>query len=156
RLQLGAHHPHRQPATARQEHQVARQEIERPDVQPLADRDRARGDHHHAHAGERDGRAHQPRVEAAFDGVESCRLARGVGHQRTFNVAKPTSTRITEMIQKRTITRGSGQPLSSKWWWMGAMRNTRLPVSLNEATWIITDSVSITNTPPITTSTSSW
>ncbi|KAG1583867.1 hypothetical protein G6F46_015051 [Rhizopus delemar] len=36
------------------------------------------------------------------------------------------------------------------------MRNTRLPVSLNEATWIITDSVSITNTPPMITSTSSW
>ena len=36
------------------------------------------------------------------------------------------------MIQKRTITRGSGQPLSSKWWWIGAMRNTRLPVSLND------------------------
>ena len=37
-----------------------------------------------------------------------------VRHQRTFNVARPTSTRITEMIQKRTITRGSGQPFSSK------------------------------------------
>ena len=34
-------------------------------------------------------------------------------HQRTFNVAKPTSTSTTEMIQKRTITRGSGQPFSS-------------------------------------------
>ena len=34
--------------------------------------------------------------------------------QRTFNVASPISTRITEMIQKRTITFGSAQPLSSK------------------------------------------
>ncbi|KPW46244.1 Uncharacterized protein ALO88_05612 [Pseudomonas syringae pv. antirrhini] len=34
----------------------------------------------------------------------------------SFNVARPMSTRITVMIQKRTITRGSGQPLSSKWW----------------------------------------
>ncbi len=34
--------------------------------------------------------------------------------QRTFRVARPTSTRITEMIQKRTITFGSAQPLSSK------------------------------------------
>ena len=59
------------------------------------------------------------------------------------------------MIQKRTITRGSGQPLSSKWWWIGAMRNTRLPVSLNEATWIITDSVSITKMPPMITRISS-
>ncbi len=33
----------------------------------------------------------------------------------SFRVARPTSTRITVMIQKRTITRGSGQPLSSKW-----------------------------------------
>ena len=36
------------------------------------------------------------------------------GHQRTFNVARPISTSTTLMIQKRTITRGSGQPLSSK------------------------------------------
>ena len=34
------------------------------------------------------------------------------------------------------------------------MRNTRLPVSLKDATWIITDRVSITNTPPMMTSTS--
>jgi len=33
----------------------------------------------------------------------------------SFSVARPTSTRITVIIQKRTITRGSGQPLSSKW-----------------------------------------
>src|SRR6185436_10302270 len=35
------------------------------------------------------------------------------------------------------------------------MRNTRLPVSLNEATWMITDSASITNTPPTMPSSSS-
>src|SRR5690348_210185 len=35
-------------------------------------------------------------------------------HHRTFNVAKPTNTSTTEMIQKRTITRGSGQPFNSK------------------------------------------
>ena len=52
------------------------------------------------------------------------------------------------MIQKRTITVISGQPSSSKWWWIGAMRNTRRPVSRNDATWMITDSVSITNRPP--------
>ncbi len=33
---------------------------------------------------------------------------------RIFNVAKPTNTRIKLMIQKRTITRGSGQPFNSK------------------------------------------
>ncbi|CAH0310475.1 hypothetical protein SRABI106_04031 [Rahnella aquatilis] len=32
---------------------------------------------------------------------------------RTFSVARPISTSISEIIQKRTITRGSGQPLSS-------------------------------------------
>ncbi len=36
-------------------------------------------------------------------------------HHLTFNVARPTSTSTTEMIQKRTITRGSGQPFNSKW-----------------------------------------
>jgi hypothetical protein len=36
------------------------------------------------------------------------------------------------------------------------MRNTRLPVSLNEATWIITETASTTNTPPMMNSTNSW
>src|SRR3546814_5355261 len=99
-------------------------------------------------AGQRASRAEQPSVVAAVDGVQAGRLA-AVGmhagvHQRTFNVARPISTSTTEMIQKRTITRGSGQPLSSKRWWNGAIRNTRLPVSLNDATWIITESVSPT------------
>mgnify|MGYP001604884056 CR=1 FL=1 len=47
------------------------------------------------------------------------REGRGIGESlhfyRIFNVASPISTRISEMIQKRTITRGSGQPFSSKW-----------------------------------------
>ena len=42
----------------------------------------------------------------------------GVGENlysyRIFSVASPIKTRISEMIQKRTITRGSGQPFSSK------------------------------------------
>ena len=54
----------------------------------------------------------------------------------------------TTTIQKRTMTFGSLQPFSSKWWWIGAIRNTRLPVSLNDATWMMTDSASITKTPP--------
>ena len=33
---------------------------------------------------------------------------------RSFNVDRPMKTSISEMIQKRTITRGSGQPFSSK------------------------------------------
>ena len=36
-------------------------------------------------------------------------------HQRSFKVARPSRTSMTVTIQKRTITRGSGQPLSSKW-----------------------------------------
>ena len=35
-------------------------------------------------------------------------------HQRIFKLAKPINTKITVMIQKRTITFGSAQPLSSK------------------------------------------
>jgi len=39
---------------------------------------------------------------------------RGCGiHQRIFRVASPTRTSTKEMIQKRTITFGSAQPLSS-------------------------------------------
>ena len=34
---------------------------------------------------------------------------------------------------------GSCQPSFSKWWWIGAIRNTRLPVRLNTATCSITD-----------------
>ena len=29
------------------------------------------------------------------------------------------------LSQKRTITVNSGQPPTSKWWWIGAIRNTR-------------------------------
>ena len=36
------------------------------------------------------------------------------------------------------------------------MRKMRLPVSLNDATCSITDTVSITNTPPMMNSTISW
>ena len=60
------------------------------------------------------------------------------------------------ITQNRTITRGSGQPFSSKWWCNGAIRNTRRPVSLNDATCTMTDTVSTTNTPPMISSTISW
>ncbi len=55
------------------------------------------------------------------DGATACGVRHGMGGcmfvchvHRTFNVARPTRTRITEMIQKRTMTFGSAQPLSSK------------------------------------------
>ena len=68
-------------------------------------------------------------------------LGSGVGCQchallrhRIFRVARPMRTKITVSTQKRTMTRGSGQPFSSKWWCSGAMRKTRRPVILKEAT----------------------
>ena len=42
----------------------------------------------------------------------------------------------------------SDQACSSKWWWIGAIRNTRLRKVWNEKTWISTDSASITKIPP--------
>ena len=43
------------------------------------------------------------------------RLWQGGGaHQRTFRLAMATMARMTEMIQKRTVTRDSGQPFFSK------------------------------------------
>ncbi len=37
----------------------------------------------------------------------------------------------------------------SKWWWIGAMRKTRLPVRLKLTTWMISESTSITKMPAI-------
>src|SRR4051794_14123383 len=37
---------------------------------------------------------------------------------------------------------------SSKWWWIGAIRNTRLRKAWNDATWTSTESASITKIPP--------
>ena len=37
----------------------------------------------------------------------------------------------------------------SKWWWIGAIRKTRLPSTLKLTTWMITESASITKIPPI-------
>ena len=56
------------------------------------------------------------------------------------------------MIQNRTITVNSGQPASSKWWWIGDIRKIAPPEPRNEITCAITDSVSITNSPPMMTS----
>src|SRR6185312_2567627 len=102
-------------------------------------------------------RQQQPRIVTTFGAVFAHRL-RGAEseHHRTFNVARPTSTSTTEMIQNRTITRGSGQPFNSKWWWIGAIRNTRLPRNLKLPTCSITDAVSTTNKPPITSRMISW
>src|SRR5262252_6724227 len=69
-------------------------------------------------------------------------------HHRSLSVDSPTSASTTATIQKRITICGSVQPSCSKWWWIGAMRNTRLPVSLNDMTCTITDTASSTNSPP--------
>src|SRR3954454_231811 len=51
-------------------------------------------------------------------------------------------------IQKRRMIFVSDQACSSKWWWIGAIRKTRLRKVWNEKTWISTDSASITKIPP--------
>src|SRR3546814_18186049 len=86
------------------------QVVERADTVVERDRDRAGADHHHAQARQHAHGAEQPAVVVTADRVEPgcllCRLARGFGHKRTFNVARPTSTSPTEMIHKRTINIG--------------------------------------------------
>src|SRR5438128_1883035 len=55
----------------------------------------------------------------------------GLGRDhRSFSVARPASASTKLMIQKRITTVGSDQPRCSKWWWIGAIRNTRFPVRL--------------------------
>ena len=39
---------------------------------------------------------------------------------------KPIALQIAAMIQKRRMIFVSDQPSSSKWWWIGAIRNGRL------------------------------
>ena len=61
---------------------------------------------------------------------------------------KPIALQIAAMIQKRRMIFVSDQPSSSKWWWIGAMRNGRLRKVWKEKTWIITLSASTTKMPP--------
>src|SRR5262249_59038027 len=65
-----------------------------------------------------------------------------------LRVESPTSASTTAMIQNRITICGSVQPSCSKRWWIGAIRNTRLPVSLSGTTCPITDTASSTNRPP--------
>ena len=48
----------------------------------------------------------------------------------SFSVERPASASTKLMIQKRITTVGSDQPICSKWWWIGAILKTRLPVRL--------------------------
>ncbi len=76
------------------------------------------GYRHHQPLGTQMAGAGQARLAQSKDqglGMGSWALGREKGlHQRIFRLANPTSTRMTVMIQNRTMTRGSGQPLSSK------------------------------------------
>ena len=60
-----------------------------------------------------------------------------------------------DIIQNLITIVGSDQPFCSKWWCNGAILKILLPVVLNEITWIITEIVSSTNSPPIITKISS-
>ena len=46
----------------------------------------------------------------------------------SFRVARLNTANMIAMIQKRTMTRGSGQPFFSKWWWIGAIKKILRPV----------------------------
>lgn len=63
-------------------------------------------------------------------GCSAGRTGRARCAQRSLRVERPIRARISEMIQKRITICGSAQPFFSKWWWIGAIRNTRRPVRL--------------------------
>src|SRR6185295_11017327 len=84
------------------------------------------------------------------------RLIRLIRGYLIFKEASATNISTTPKIQNLTVTFDSAMPLSSKWWCSGAILKTRLPLkSLKELIWMITDSVSSTNTPPTIGSSSS-
>src|ERR671938_703601 len=62
---------------------------------------------------------------------------------------KPIDEQIAATIQKRRMILVSDHAISSKWWWTGAIRNTRRRKRWNENTWIATDRASITKIPPM-------
>ena len=68
---------------------------------------------------------------------------------------KPIAASAAATIQKRRMIFVSDHACSSKWWWIGAIRKTRLPRVWNQKTWIRTDSASMTKMPPMMISSSS-
>src|SRR5205814_7250816 len=62
---------------------------------------------------------------------------------------KPIDEQMAATIQKRRMIFVSDHAISSKWWWTGAIRKTRLRKRWNENTWIRTDSASITKMLPM-------
>lgn len=74
--------------------------------------------------------AQVPYIKPTLSRRSSDHQFRVVFDQRSFKVASPIRAKINEMIQKRITICGSCQPFFSKWWWIGAIRNTRRPVLL--------------------------
>src|SRR2546423_13297650 len=98
-------------------------------------------------------------IRTRFDG----RAAAPAGPRRAAHLidcwysVNPIDEQIAATIQKRRMILVSDHAISSKWWWTGAMRKTRLRKRWNENTWIATESASITKMPPmIRSSTSVW
>ena len=61
---------------------------------------------------------------------------------------KPIALQTAATIQKRRMIFVSDQAWSSKWWWIGAIRKTRLRKVWKAKTWIRTERASITKMPP--------
>ena len=57
--------------------------------------------------------------------------------------------KIDAMIRKRNMIFVSLHAFISKWWWIGAIRKTRLPKRRRLITWMITLAASMTKMPPI-------
>src|SRR5690606_30783231 len=99
--------------------------------------------------------ARDQRVRSGHAGTaqpEKGNLSAGKGRCRdhlSFSVERPIRASITAMIQKRMTTWLSVQPSFSKWWWIGAMRKTRLPVVLKWTPWMMTERISTTTSPPM-------
>src|SRR4051794_20962519 len=72
-----------------------------------------------------------------------------------WNRVKPIAAQTEATIQKRRMIFVSDQASSSKWWWIGAIRNTRFRKRWKANTWTATDSASITKMPPIINSSTS-
>ena len=68
-----------------------------------------------------------------------------------MNRPRAAATQTAAISQKRMITVVSGQPSSSKWWWIGDMRNSRRvrPLALNTPICRATEPASITLRPQI-------
>src|SRR6202021_1723373 len=78
------------------------------------------------------------RSDGDHDSARHSRASENIqGAHRSFSVERPASASITEMIQNRITICGSVQPSCSKWWGIGALRNTRFPVRLKEPTCTI-------------------